>query len=64
MAFRDYLIEDIRDDRDKAKKWFNSQKQYWGRNGKKLIEAWAKENSTTVTKFVKEVMSKIEKQRG
>lgn len=64
VAFRDYLIEDIRDDRDKAKKWFNSQKQYWGRNGKKLIEAWAKENSTTVTKFVKEVMSKIEKQRG
>lgn len=37
VCFKDISLEEIRSDREKAKKWLNSQLPLWGRNGFKVL---------------------------
>lgn len=59
-VFRDYTIEEIWNDRDKAKKWFNSQKEYWGRNCTRIINLWMKDNKEDVDEFIEQYDNLIE----
>ena len=59
VAFREYTLEEILHDREKSKKWFRSQQQYWGRGCAKLINAWIKENKKEVEEFRLEFDAKI-----
>jgi len=52
VCFRNYTLDEILDDREKAKKWFNEQKRkYWGRNAYKAINRWIKQNKEEVKEF-------------
>ncbi len=53
IVFRDYQYHSIISDRNIAKKWFNQQKEYWGRGAAKLINLWIEENSEIVEVFCK-----------
>jgi len=53
-CFKDYTPDEIRTDREKAKKWFNSQLKLWGRNATKVINPWISENKEIVDIFIKE----------
>ena len=54
VCFRDYTLNEILGDREKAKKWFNKQKDtHWGRNAHKVINPWVKNNETLVSDFIK-----------
>lgn len=59
-VFRDFTIREIQTDREKAKEWFNSQKQYWGRNCAGVINPWIEKNKDEVEKFIKQYDSLIE----
>jgi hypothetical protein len=53
VCFRDYTFNEILGDRDKAKRWFNNQKDnYWGRNAHKVINPWIKNNENLVREFI------------
>ncbi len=56
IAFRDYQLKDITDikSREKAKSWFNQQKQYWGRGCSNVINLWIAENQSEVDQFIEE----------
>lgn len=60
-VFRDYSIDEIQNDRNKAKDWFRSQKQYWGQNCTKVINPWIKENQEEVDHFLSNLDKLIEK---
>lgn len=51
--------EEIMVDRQKAKKWFNEQKKYWGRGCSRVINLWIKENQEEVNKFHEDFDKKI-----
>ena len=54
VCFRNYILEEILEDRTKAKKWFNEQKnKYWGRNAHKVINPWIKQNEKEIKEFNK-----------
>jgi AAA15 family ATPase/GTPase len=61
FVFRDYSLNQIQADRNKAKEWFNSQKQYWGRNCANVINPWIAENHEEVNAFIKEFEKLLEK---
>jgi hypothetical protein len=61
IAFRDTSLRDIQTDRIKAKKWFNQQKQYWGRNCANVFNPWIINNQSEVLSFVKEYEKLIDK---
>ena len=44
LCFRDYTIEEILNDRVKAKAWFKSQIRYWGKGCSKIINIWISKN--------------------
>lgn len=46
---------EIQTDRDKAKKWFKSQTQYWGKGNNKAIALWAKEHTDEIESFRNEL---------
>lgn len=65
-CFRDYTPDEILNDRDKAKKWFNSHLSVWGKNASKIINPWAEAHpedarlflndfTKTYNKFAKEL---------
>ncbi|NLM67050.1 MAG: ATP-binding protein [Enterococcus sp.] len=60
-AFRDFSIHDIQTNREKAKQWFNSQKQHWGRNCVYVINPWINENKKDVETFLVEYESLIKR---
>jgi hypothetical protein len=51
-CFMDYLFTEVQDDRDKAKKWFNSHLKLWGRNANKVLNPWKKQNKEIVNEFL------------
>jgi hypothetical protein len=59
FAFKDITVEEIYNDRKKAKNWFQNQKQYWGSGCAKIINLWIKENQSDVDKFVELFDAKI-----
>jgi energy-coupling factor transporter ATP-binding protein EcfA2 len=61
LVFRDYSIREIQTDREKAKAWFNSQKQYWGRGCAGVINLWISENQEEVSNFINEYNRLIKK---
>jgi AAA15 family ATPase/GTPase len=54
LVFREFHLNEIRENRDKAKKWFYSQKQYWGRGCTKMINQWINHNKEDVESFLKQ----------
>ncbi len=55
MCFRDYTIEDILADRNKAKNWFNNQTPLWGKLSNKAIALWTKEHTDEIAAFQSEL---------
>ncbi|GAA0548332.1 ATP-dependent nuclease [Chitinophaga japonensis] len=53
-VFQDFTLKEIQTNRDKAKAWFNSQKQYWGRNCTNVINPWIENNIQEVEEFISE----------
>ncbi len=51
VCFRDYTYEEIVRDRIKAKQWFNSQLEYWGKSSVKAITKWKQLNTGAVEEF-------------
>jgi predicted ATPase len=51
-CFQDYSYEDVQNDRDKAKKWFNSHLNLWGRNANKVLNPWKTQNKELVEYFL------------
>src|SRR5690625_186301 len=54
FAFQDYKYPDIMKDRKVAKKWFQQQKEYWGRNCSKLVNLWIEDNKRKRDTFLKD----------
>lgn len=52
FCFQDYSFEEIKQNRKKAKEWFQSQSEHWGRNCVRLINFWIKENKNDVDAFI------------
>ncbi|HMG82090.1 MAG TPA: AAA family ATPase [Ferruginibacter sp.] len=52
FVFKDYSLKEIQANREKAKDWFNSQKQYWGRNCSNIINHWIVANQADVNDFL------------
>ncbi|AXB57739.1 AAA family ATPase [Flavobacterium fluviale] len=63
FCFSIYSYNEILDDRNKAKSWFKSQEQYWGRSCTKIINLWAKQNNSIVDDFIKQFESLMAKFR-
>lgn len=64
FVFQDITLAQIQKNRDKAKDWFNSQKQYWGRNCTNVINPWIENNHSDVEVFIAEyenILSKYKK---
>ena len=52
FVFQNHSISDIRNDRDKAKNWFNGQKGYWGRGCSCILRKWKFDNTKSVDAFL------------
>lgn len=50
-CFEDTTYEEILKDRNKAKKWFNSHLNIWGRNATKVLTPWKNKNLEIVNQF-------------
>lgn len=61
IAFRDISFKKIMDKREDAKKWFNSQERYWGREATRIINLWIKNNKEDVDEFLVEFNESLEK---
>lgn len=61
LVFRDFPLSEIQTNRSKAKDWFNSQKQYWGRGCSGVINLWIAENRIEVNKFLDDYERLIKK---
>ena len=51
IFIRNLLSENEVTDRVKIKEWFNKEKQYWGRDCKKVFSRWAKDNEAFINEF-------------
>ncbi|MGN7811488.1 AAA family ATPase [Flavobacterium sp. 22076] len=60
LCFHEYSINDIRLDRQKAKIWFNTQKEYWGNNCTKIINVWIQKNKVIYDEFIAEFDNFVE----
>lgn len=54
FVFRDYKYPEIMDKREIAKKWFQQQKEYWGRSCTKLVNLWIEDNKTERDAFLED----------
>lgn len=54
VCFRDYSFEEIKKDRDKAKKWFQDLKKNTGRNAHKVINPWIVTHQDEINNFINE----------
>ena len=61
FLFKEFSLDEINKDRDKAKKWFKSQLPFWGRNGSKAINAWCKANPDAKTDFITKFEEMVKK---
>lgn len=52
FCFKDYTLSEIHNDREKAKRWFNSHIKDWGKNGAKVISPWKKANHVEAANFI------------
>lgn len=54
LCFNEFSINDIRLHREKAKMWFNSQKEYWGSNNSysRIINIWIRNNKSICDDFI------------
>ena len=52
LCFRKYTYEEVMEDREKAKLWFNLHLKSWGTNATKIINPWMKDNPTEVSNFI------------
>lgn len=50
-CFSEFSVEEIHNDREKAKKWFKANINLWGRNASKVLNYWKKENDDFVKEF-------------
>ena len=50
-CFINYSNEEIQQDREKAKKWFNDHLKIWGINANKVLNPWKRENKQLVDDF-------------
>lgn len=57
ICFRDYTIEEVLGDRNKAKEWFKGQMKYWGKGCSRVINIWIAQNPEDYRLF----MEKFEK---
>lgn len=69
ICFRDYSLEDIHSDRDKAKKWYNEQKStgVWGQGASELFRRYFKDNPAEKDSFAekfKSIYDEIVKSKG
>lgn len=55
VCFRNYSIEEINSDRNKAKAWFKSQEIVWGKYSNKAISLWTKVHSEEIIVFQNEL---------
>ncbi|WP_298423270.1 AAA family ATPase [uncultured Kordia sp.] len=53
-CFKNFSNEEIQNNREAAKKWFNSHLSLWGRNANKVLNYWKKDNKELVDKFHEE----------
>lgn len=51
IAFDDFQLKEILKSREKAKEWFRSQQQYWGRNCARMIGVWRNSNQESCREF-------------
>jgi hypothetical protein len=61
FVFLDYSLQDILNDRQKAKAWFKQQKEHWGRGGARMVNLWMQENKDAVKQFLNEFDTIAEK---
>lgn len=61
LVFRDHPLIEIQADREKAKAWFNSQKQYRGRGCAGVVNLWISEHQEEVSNFIDEYDRLIQK---
>lgn len=63
LCFSEYSINDIRAHREKAKLWFNTQKQYWGANSScsRIINIWIKKNKNLYNDFIEQFDNFLDK---
>ncbi|MBO6186050.1 MAG: hypothetical protein J6O88_15430, partial [Chryseobacterium sp.] len=54
ICFSNQSISDIRVSREKAKLWFNTQKDYWGLGCAKIINIWISKNRDEYNRFLEE----------
>jgi AAA15 family ATPase/GTPase len=50
-CFQDISNDEVQQDRDKAKEWFNKHLPIWGRNASKVLSEWKKTNKDSVIEF-------------
>lgn len=60
FAFSNYSLKEIQSNRDKAKEWFNEQKQYWGKLCANVINPWIAQNQAEVDNFVAQFENTLE----
>lgn len=53
-AFKDFSFNEILNNREKAKEWFNQQKTYWGKVCVNVINQWIAQNQIEVNTFLEE----------
>lgn len=61
FVFANFSIDQIQNDRTKAKEWFNEQKKFWGVLCSKVITPWINANPSIVKKFEEEFDTITEK---
>ena len=55
VMFSKITLNEINSDRENAKDWFKSQKQYWGRGCALAINPWINANEKIVNTFIKDL---------
>ncbi len=60
FVFSNYSLKEIQSNRQKAKDWFNEQKQYWGKLCANVMNPWIAENQAEVDTFVAQIEDTLE----
>jgi hypothetical protein len=67
FCFKDFTNEQIQDNREIAKDWFNNHKAIWGVNSSKIFKPWIKANKDASCQFLldfKAVYNSIANKKG
>lgn len=52
VCFKDITLDEIIDQREKAKEWFKKNIDHWGSNAYKVVDPWVEANEEEVKEFV------------